>query len=114
LHRAIWSLENFVVECASIVPGTPTIGVSNLALTNKFIMHVSGSRWWAQWAHDLYWFRHNVPTSHRRLVLPTPLMMKTRSRGYPSLLSVGRGRPYPSLSKSVRPSPWLGANPSLL
>jgi hypothetical protein len=30
-----------------------------------------------------YWFGQNVPTSsHQRLVLPTPLKIKTRSGGY--------------------------------
>jgi hypothetical protein len=31
------------------LPGVPTVGVSNLAPTSKFIMHVPGSRRCAQW-----------------------------------------------------------------
>jgi hypothetical protein len=60
------------------LPGTSTIGVSNLALKSKFNACVSGSRGCARWA---YWFRKNVPTSsHQWLALPAPLMVKTRSR----------------------------------
>jgi hypothetical protein len=34
-------------------------------------------------AQDLYWFGQNVPiSSHRQLVLPTPLMIKARSISY--------------------------------
>jgi hypothetical protein len=65
------------------LPGASTVGVSNLALTSKFNVCVSGSRGCARWAQDLYWFRKNVPTSsHQWLALPAPLMIKTRSRGY--------------------------------
>jgi hypothetical protein len=71
------------VECASPLPGVPTVGVSNLALASKFIVRVLGSRRCAWWAQDLYWFGQNVPTSsHRRLALRGPLMIKARSRGY--------------------------------
>jgi hypothetical protein len=57
--------------------------VSNLTPTSKFIAHVPGSGGCAQWAQDLFWFRQDVPTSsHRWLALPTPLMIKTHSRGY--------------------------------
>jgi hypothetical protein len=56
------------------------VGVSNLALTSKIIMHISGSR---RWAHDLYWFGRNIPaSSHRWLALLAPLMIKAHSRGY--------------------------------
>jgi hypothetical protein len=80
---AIWILKSFVTKHASPLPGTPTIGVSNLSPTSKFIVHVLGSRRCAWWAQDLYWFGQNVPTSsHQRLALPTPLMIKARSRGY--------------------------------
>jgi hypothetical protein len=43
-------------------PGAPTVGVSNLALTSKFVCafrapdNVRGG-------HELYWFRHNVSIS---------------------------------------------------
>jgi hypothetical protein len=61
----------------------PTVGVSNLALTSKFIMRVPGSERRARCAQDLYWFGQNVLTSnHRWLALPTPFMIKSRSRGY--------------------------------
>jgi hypothetical protein len=54
-----------------------------IALTSKFIVHISSSGRCARWAQDLYWFRQNVPTSsHRRLALPSPLMIKAHSRGY--------------------------------
>jgi hypothetical protein len=50
---------------------------------SKFVVLVMGSRQCAWWVQDLYWFVHNVPTSsHRRLVLPAPLMIKACSRGY--------------------------------
>ena len=57
------------------------IGVSNLALTSKFVcVCVLGSRRWAQ---DLYWFGQNVPTSSPRwLALLTPLLINARIRGY--------------------------------
>jgi hypothetical protein len=72
---------NFVMERAKSLPGVPTIGVSNLAPTSKFIMRVPCSEECAQWTQDLYWFGQNVPTfSHRRLALPAPLMIKTCSR----------------------------------
>jgi hypothetical protein len=59
------------------------VGVSNLAPTIKFIVHVFGSGGCGRWAKDLYWFVQNIPTSsHRWLVLPAPLMVKTRGRGY--------------------------------
>jgi hypothetical protein len=71
------------VECASPLPGVLTIGVSSLALTSKFIVCVLGFGQCAWWAQDLYLFGHNVPTSsHRRLALPRPLMIKAHSRGY--------------------------------
>jgi hypothetical protein len=39
--------------------------------------------WCGLWAQDLYWFGQNVPTSSLwRLALPTPLLLKDRSRGY--------------------------------
>jgi hypothetical protein len=37
LFPAIWSLEDFIVEHASPLHGSPTVGVSNLAPTSKFI-----------------------------------------------------------------------------
>jgi hypothetical protein len=59
------------------------VGVSNLASTSKFIVRVLGSRWRTWRVQDLYRFVQNVPTSsHRRLVLPLPLTIKVRSRGY--------------------------------
>jgi hypothetical protein len=62
---------------------TPTISVSNLAPTSKFIVRVLGSGGCARLTQDLYWFGQNIPTScHWRLVLPAPLMIRTRSRGY--------------------------------
>jgi uncharacterized membrane protein YbhN (UPF0104 family) len=54
LFPAIRSLENFIAEHVSLLSGAPTIGVSNLALTSKFIVHVPGSGGCAQWAQDLY------------------------------------------------------------
>jgi hypothetical protein len=58
-------------------------GVLNLAPTNKFIMRILVSRGCGRWAQDLYWFEQNVSTSrNRRLALPAPLMIKTRSRGF--------------------------------
>jgi hypothetical protein len=39
------------------------VGVLNLALTSKFIVRISGSKWCARWVQDLYWFGQNVPTS---------------------------------------------------
>jgi hypothetical protein len=48
-----------------------SVGVSNLALTSKFIVRVLGSGGCARWAQDFYWFGHNVPmSSHRWLALP--------------------------------------------
>jgi hypothetical protein len=77
------ALEELRREFLNLVPRVPPIGVSSLALTCKFIVHVSGSRRCARWAQDLNWFGQNVPTfSHQRLALPTPLMIKARSRGY--------------------------------
>jgi hypothetical protein len=71
------------MECAIPLPGAPTVGVSNLALISKFIVRVLGSGRCAWWAQDLYCFGQNVPTSsHQRLVLSGPLMIKARSRGY--------------------------------
>jgi hypothetical protein len=70
---AIRSLENLVVERAS----APTVGVSYLASTSKFIMHDPGSGGCVQRAQDLYWFWQNVPTSnHRWLALRARLMIK--------------------------------------
>jgi hypothetical protein len=40
---AIRSLENFVVECTSPLPGALTVDVSNIAPTSKFSVHVSCS-----------------------------------------------------------------------
>jgi hypothetical protein len=51
---AIRSLENFVAECASPLNSASTVGVSNLALTSKFIVCVLGSRGCARWAQDLH------------------------------------------------------------
>jgi hypothetical protein len=46
-------------------------------------VHVLGFGRYARWAQDLYWFMQNVSTSsHLRLALPTPLMIKARNRGY--------------------------------
>jgi hypothetical protein len=45
------SLKNFVVEHASLLPGAPTDGVSNLTPTSKFIVRIPDSircAWWAQ------------------------------------------------------------------
>jgi hypothetical protein len=79
---AIRSLKNFVGNTQGPYLA-PTFGVSNLALTSKFIVRVPGSGRCARWTQDLYWFGQNVPTSsHKRLTLPTPLMIKARSRGY--------------------------------
>jgi hypothetical protein len=62
---------------------TLVIGVSNLAPTIKFIVRVPGSRRCVRWVHDLYWFGQDIPTfSHQGLVLPAPLIIKARSRGY--------------------------------
>lgn len=56
------------------------VGVSNLALTIKFITRIPGSR---GLRGALYWLEQNVLTSsHRRLTLPVPMMIKTRSRVY--------------------------------
>lgn len=58
----------------------PFVGVSNLALTSKFVVLVLGL---GRWMQDLCWSRHNVPTfTHRRLALPISLMIKARSRSY--------------------------------
>jgi hypothetical protein len=81
LFLAIQSLENFVAELARPLPGT--IGVLNLTPTSKFIVHILGSGGCVWWAQGLYWFGQNVPTSIQwGLALPTPLLIKTRSRGY--------------------------------
>jgi hypothetical protein len=78
---AIRSLENFVAEHASSLPGASNVGVPNLAATGKFIVRVLEGC--PRWAHDLYWFRKNVPTSSLQwLTLPAPLMIKTHSMGY--------------------------------
>jgi hypothetical protein len=59
------------------------VGVSNLAPTSKFIVRILGYGGCARWAQDLYWFGQNVPTSsHQRLVIPVPLMIKACGRGY--------------------------------
>jgi hypothetical protein len=80
------------VERASPQPGKPTVGVSNLASTNRFIVRVPGSGRCARWAQGLDWFGQNVPTSnHRRFALPVPLMIKARSRGYKQRERVRRG-----------------------
>jgi hypothetical protein len=77
LLLTIQSLDNLVAERAMPLPGAPIVGVPYLALTSKFIVHVPGSRGCAQRAQGLYWFGQNVPTSsHRRLEVPTPLMIK--------------------------------------
>jgi hypothetical protein len=77
LLLTIWSLDNLVAERARPLPGTTIVGVPYLALTSKFILHVLGSRGCGQRAQGLYWFGQNVPTSsHRRLEVPTPLMIK--------------------------------------
>jgi hypothetical protein len=83
---AILSLKNFVVN----VQALPSFSVSNLASTSKFVVRVLGFKRCAWWAQDLYWFRHNVPTSsHWWLVLPTPLMIKAHSRGYKRAIEGG-------------------------
>ena len=65
------------------LPDTLIVGISNIVSISKFIVRVPGSGRCAQWAQDLYWFEQNVPTSSNRwLVLPAPLMIKARSRGY--------------------------------
>jgi hypothetical protein len=70
-------------ECASTLPGAPTVCVLNLNLTSKFIMRIPGFGGCARWAQALYSFGKNVPTSsHRWPALLTPLMIKTRSKGY--------------------------------
>jgi hypothetical protein len=44
---------------------------------------VPGSIRFARRAQDLYWFEENVPkSSHRWLMLPVPLMIKARNKGY--------------------------------
>jgi hypothetical protein len=53
---AILSLENLVAERASPLPGTPTVDVSYLVPTSKFIVRVPGSKGCAQCAQDLYLF----------------------------------------------------------
>jgi hypothetical protein len=59
------------------------VGVSNLTPTSKFVVCVPGFGRCARSAQDLYWFEQNIPTSsHRRLALPTPLMIKTHSTRY--------------------------------
>jgi hypothetical protein len=73
----IRGLENLVVECARTLPSTPTISVSYITLTSKFIVHVMGSGGCAWWAQDLTLFGLNVPTSnHRWLVLLASLIIK--------------------------------------
>jgi hypothetical protein len=49
-------LEKLHRERASPLPGVPTVGVSNLAPTSKFIVCVLDSGRWARWAQDLYPF----------------------------------------------------------
>jgi hypothetical protein len=51
---AIQSLENFVAEHTSPLPGTLTVDVLNLAPTSKFIVYVPGSKGCGWWAQDLY------------------------------------------------------------
>jgi hypothetical protein len=63
---AIQSLDDLITERASPLPGTPIVGVSYLAPTNKFIVCVLGSRGCARRAQDLYWFGQNVPTFNHR------------------------------------------------
>jgi hypothetical protein len=73
------ALDNVVAKHKFIVlvPGVPTVGVSYLAPTSKFILRVLGSGWCARRAQGLYWLRLNVPTfSHRRIALLAPLMIK--------------------------------------
>jgi hypothetical protein len=61
----------------------PTVSFSNLTPVSKFIVHVLGSGRCGRWVQGLYWFGQNVPTSsHRRLVLLAPLMIKAHSGGY--------------------------------
>jgi hypothetical protein len=77
LLLAIRSLDDLNAERARPLHGEPTIGVSYLSLTSKFIVCVSGSRGCARMPQDSYWFGQNVPTSkHRWLALQTPLMIK--------------------------------------
>jgi hypothetical protein len=55
----------------------------NLTPTSKFIVRIPGSKRCAWWVQDLYWFGQNIPnSSHRRLALPAPLMIKAHSMGY--------------------------------
>jgi hypothetical protein len=49
-------LEELHRERARSLPGAPTVGVSNLASTSKFIMCIPGFKPCARWAQDLYWF----------------------------------------------------------
>jgi hypothetical protein len=80
LRLAFQSLENFVAERASPLPGASNVGVPNLATTSKFIVRIPEGC--AKWAQDLYWFGKNVRTSSLQwLALPAPLMIKTHSRG---------------------------------
>jgi hypothetical protein len=77
LRLAIWSLDNLIAARASPLPGTPTVYVSSLAPTSKFIVRVLGTRGCARRAQDLYGFGQNVATSnHRLLALPASLMIE--------------------------------------
>jgi hypothetical protein len=54
-------------------------------------VRVLGSGRYARWTQGLYWFEQNVHTfSLRCLVLPTPLLIDARSRGYKRVRERGR------------------------